>query len=162
MRTTDDDKKHNQPETITPGKLLDILVKLSEIAERNDRSFDRLNDDIQEIKDSRHRPYFTTMGAFLVVIVGVMSYVYNLETRLTSIMFDLHGQIHEIDGFTQVNKERIQVVDGRLEARSKNMEHRWATHTSRHTNIDESFRIIAIEMIQKNGTDIDIDSSTGQ
>lgn len=121
----------------TQTQVVGILSKLSEVAERNDRSFDRLALELEKLKEAKYRPYLTSMGTFLILIFGVTSYIYSLEVRLTRVIFDLSSSIHQIEGETKVNNERIQVMSERFKARTQGMETRWTAHNKNHSSMSD-------------------------
>lgn len=131
--------------------LIEILNKLSKVSERSDDAIYRMVDDIQDIKDARYKPYISTMATLLVLIIGVTGYVYNLETRLNAMIFQLNNNIHDVEVKTDVNNERLDVLAVRLEQRSNNTMQRWETHSRDHSSIDASFKIIAEKLIDVAG-----------
>lgn len=112
-----------------------LLQRLTQMAEDSHASFQRIQADVQEIKDQRYKPYFASMGAFLVIVLGVMGYVYNLETRLTNLLFTMNAQV-------TVSGERLDALEKRLESRTNQMITRWDTHADRHASMDEGMRIL--------------------
>lgn len=124
----------------------ELLVRLTSLTERSQEAFTKIEADVQSIKDQRYRPYFASMGAFLVVVIGVVGYVYNLETRLTSILFTLNSEV-------AVTQERLDVQDSRLQMRTENNRALWETHTNRHDSLDEGLRIMVQKMIEDRDVD---------
>ena len=120
----------------------DILSRLTELAEYSSKSFERLEMDVQDLKQNRYKPYLTSMGAFLVVVLGVMGYVYNLETRLTAVLFQLNASV-------AVNSERLNVLSERLTDRTEATLERWHNHAEKHRTLEEGLRLIAVRLIDE-------------
>lgn len=120
----------------------DILSRLTELAEYSGKSFERLELDVQALKENRYRPYFASAGAFLVVVLGVMGYIYNLETRLTGVLFNLNAQV-------AVGDERLNVLADRLAMRTEATLERWHNHADKHTQLDEGLRVLVVRMLDQ-------------
>jgi hypothetical protein len=120
----------------------DILSRLTELAEYSGKSFERLEIDVQDLKQNRYKPYITSMGAFLVVVMGVMSYVYTLETRLSAVLFSLNARVAVAD-------ERMMVLSDRLGVRTEGMVERWSNHASDHARMQDSLRLIVEHMLEE-------------
>lgn len=118
----------------------DILDRLTTLTEQSRQSFDKLEGEVQLIKDQRFKPYFASAGAFLIVVMGVMGYVYALETRLTAVLFSLNAKV-------AVVHERVNVVDDRLRSRTDTMALRWDTHAQRHKTLDDGLRVLANKLL---------------
>lgn len=100
----------------------------------------RLETEVRDLKDNRYRPYFASGAAFLVIVLAVMGYVYNLETRLTQLLFKLNADV-------SVSHERINVLENRLMQRTENIQLRWDSHTQRHSELNDGMRILLRQML---------------
>jgi hypothetical protein len=118
----------------------DIFEQLLAVQDRTEESFKRLEDDVRELRDNRYRPYFASAGAFLAITLGVVGYIYSLETRLTSLLFTMNSQVN-------VTQERINVLESRLKARTESMQLRWDTHVNAHDSISEGMRILVEKLL---------------
>lgn len=110
----------------------EVLKQLTKVADTTDRSLQRIDTEISDLKESRTKPYLLSMGLFLAVISGVAGYVYNLETRINRTIFELSSDIHDVESATQTNKEMIDVVDSRLLLRNSNQQQLWKDHIEIH------------------------------
>jgi hypothetical protein len=120
----------------------DILDRVVEIQKTSAEAFQRLEGEVRELKDSRFRPYFASAGAFLVVVMGVMSYVYSLETRLNGLLFEIHASVN-------VGQERVDVLEDRLEARSSSMHVRWETHAGEHERLSRAMALLLDHLLDE-------------
>ena len=118
----------------------DIFERLLQMQSTSGEAFMRLETEVRELKDNRYRPYFASAAAFLVIVLAVMGYIYNLETRLTELLFRLNADV-------SVSHERINVLEGRLHQRTENIQVRWDTHMQRHGEINEGLRILLRQML---------------
>lgn len=122
----------------------DILDRLIDIQDNTGESFKRLEHEVRELKDQRYKPYFASAGAFLLVVMGVMTYVYALETRLNALLFEINASV-------QVTQERVNVTEERLALRSENIKGRWTTHSLEHSRISRGFALLLEEHLKKDG-----------
>lgn len=113
----------------------DVLERIVEMQQTSGESFKRLESEVRDLRDSRFRPYFASAGAFLVVTMAVMSYVYNLETRLNGLLFEIHASVN-------VGQERIDVLEDRLHSRSDNIRVRWESHAAEHERVSDGMRLL--------------------
>lgn len=128
-----------------------ILERLTELSESFSTSFGRMEREVQEIKDARYRPYFASMGGFLVITLGVMGYVYGLELRTRTGMIELMDRINTVNQRVEVNAERMNINQERLEQRSQNQAQTWAVHSKQHDALSEGMRILVEKLIDKPG-----------
>jgi hypothetical protein len=118
----------------------DIFERLVDIQNITGESLMRLETEVRELRDSRLKPYFASGVAFLMVVMGVMSYVYALETRLTSLLFTMNAQVN-------VSDERLNVLEDRLEDRSETMRVRWEAHSDMHVGLSDGIRILVERLL---------------
>lgn len=108
----------------------DILIRLTSLAEDSREAFLRLEKEVHTARDKRLAGFVGASGAFVAVVVAVMAYVYNLETRLVGLLFELNAE-------EAVVSERADVLEERLNTRSNNMAQRWDDHTNDHNSIEQ-------------------------
>lgn len=118
----------------------DILDRLIQIQNNSGASFERLETEVRDLKDNRYRPYFASGAAFLVIVLAVMGYVYNLETRLTTLLFKLNADV-------SVSSERLNVLEDRLHQRTENIQLRWEAHTDSHRSLSEGMKLLLQEIL---------------
>lgn len=128
----------------------DIFNSLLEMQKVSSASFSRLEAEVKDLRENRLRPYLTTAAAFLAVTMGVMGYVYNLETRLTAMLFTMNAEV-------SVTDERIDVLEDRLHQRTENIQLRWESHTDVHRSLSEGMRLLLEEILDYRVTDGDGD-----
>lgn len=112
-----------------------IFERLLDIQNVTGESFMRLETEVRDLKDQRFKPYFASGAAFIMIVMGVMGYVYALETRLQGMLFNMNAQV-------SVSDERIDVLEDRLEARSDTMQVRWETHSDMHAGLSDGLRVV--------------------
>jgi hypothetical protein len=81
-----------------------------------------LTKEVQDIRDTRMRPYLTSMGLFVVMVMGVTGYVYNVELRFTRAFFTIQDRMQVLEIRGEVNTGR----DTELSAQLRRMEARRA------------------------------------
>lgn len=118
----------------------DILERIVSLQQASSEAFMRLETEVRELKDQRYKPYFASAGAFVVVVMGVMSYVYALETRLNAVLFEINASV-------QVSHERNNVLEDRLIARTESIHVRWETHSREHSRISDGFSLLLQHMM---------------
>lgn len=122
---------------------LELIHHLAELTERRNERLDILVKEVKDLRDTRHRPYLTTMGAMLALIMGVTSYVYNLEMRLSNTVSDDRARIVYLERDSQQHREHLIEMENRiahrLMMRTKNVDRRWIVHSSQHRAISENF-----------------------
>jgi hypothetical protein len=89
-----------------------------------------LTKEIKDIRDTRMRPYLTSMGMFVVMVMAVTGYVYNVELRFTRAFFQIQDRMQVLEIRGEVNMGR----DAELSAQLRRMEAR------RAEKIDEFLR----------------------
>ena len=97
-------------------------------------SIKELRQEISELKEQRYKPYFTSVGLFVVITLAVTGYVYNLESRITGALFNLQKEISSNDADIRVAREMITIHAERALARQDHAKERERTLRER---IDE-------------------------
>lgn len=117
-----------------------LLGRMTELVDRSNTSLDKIERELAELKDSRFRPYFTSMGAFLVIVVGVMSYVYSLESRLNGYLLGMTSDM-------AVMGQSISTLDDRLSTRTGNTIARWDRHEGAHQQHHASHQVLVNRLL---------------
>jgi len=135
--------------------LKEIKNLVSRLLESNDRisdrvsiTFEEIRTEIQEIKDTRYRPYITSVGLFAVVTLAATSYIYNLETKITMRMFELSNRIAKNESGLAVNKEQVATNDQRSKSRAERDIRDLDEHRRDHIKDDERTNRIADELLE--------------
>lgn len=96
-----------------------LAVELKDIAKSTAVSLETIQKEVAELKDSRFRPYLTSMGLFLVIVLGVMSYVYQMEMKFTRSVFELNDRITDSTMLGTRSIDKLEAMEERLHARTE-------------------------------------------
>jgi hypothetical protein len=104
---------------ITGEEIGDILKELTaQIAGSSHTTDTRLTDltkELKELRDTRMRPYLTSMGLFVVMVMAVTGYIYNVELRFTRAFFTIQDRMQQLELHGDINSSRIEDTAERLE-----------------------------------------------
>jgi hypothetical protein len=73
-----------------------------------------LTKEIKDIRDTRMRPYLTSMGLFVVMVMGVTGYVYNVVLRFTRAFFQIQDRMQALEIRGEVNMGRDTELSDQL------------------------------------------------
>ena len=99
-----------------------LTDELSSVAKRTDDIFAEIKHDVAVLKDTKYRPYLTSLGLFSAISIGVISYVYNMEMQFIRSIFEVSDRIHDIDNRALANHEAISALEDRLKQRMINQQ----------------------------------------
>ena len=127
---------------------------ISRMADAMDRSssslttsIKELRQEISELKEQRYKPYFTSVGLFVVITLAVTGYVYNLESRITGALFNLQKEISSNDADIRVAREMVEIHAERAMARQDHTKEREAAISARVDELKQGSSRIADELV---------------
>jgi len=102
--------------------LVRLTDELSSVAKRTDDIFNEIKTDVAVLKDTKYRPYLTSLGLFSAISIGVISYVYNMEMSFIRSLFVVTERIQDVENIARVNTESVHSLDDRLKQRMINQQ----------------------------------------
>lgn len=117
-----------------------MSISLEGATTRMTTSVDELRKEVQELRDTRFRPYITSMGMFVAVSIAVTGYVYGLERRTSQAFFSVTNSIGDLETMAQVNTKHIGINSDRSLARQEHALNRENSHNRLHENLEQRLR----------------------
>jgi len=108
----------NQEQDIEIQKSIDMMTtSISRVIDRMSINLEDLKEEVSDLRSQRYKPYFSSIGLFVVLILSVTGYVYNLENRITSAIFSISERIGRNETRMGVNVKLIESEAARALAR---------------------------------------------
>jgi hypothetical protein len=95
-------------------------------------SIHELRVDIKDLRDTRFKPYITTVGALVTLFLAGLGYIYNLEHSLNDAMDRLANEIHDLESYERISIERDGSLAAALAADNNTLLEAIVRHDNRH------------------------------
>lgn len=97
-----------------------------------EESIHELREEVKELRDSRFRPYISTVGALVSLFLAGLAYVYGLEHRLNVAIAGLKDDVYDLRSYERISVERDESLSTALSADNRTLMDAIVRHDNRH------------------------------
>lgn len=106
----------------------DLAVQIAGSTRTTHEGLVLLTAEVKELRDTRFRPYLTSMGLFVMLVLSVTGYVYKVEMGFARAVFMLQDRMQSIELRGEINNNRIEDVAERVERAIERGEQYWGKY----------------------------------
>jgi hypothetical protein len=127
-----------------------------------EESIHELREEVRELRNTRFRPYVSTVGALVTLFLAGLAYVYGLEHRINTAITAIRTDVHELRSYERISVERDEALSNALGADNRTLLDAIVRHDNRHMQEAAVRSRLATEMTTLRDIFMDIHKKHGK